>query len=83
MELTLSQHDIDAIVYKLRIALRDDLARMVKKEQAPDLVTTEEAAAILHITTDHMRHIAHKYPHIKTGESKQSKLLFDRKALLQ
>ncbi|MBR4177070.1 MAG: hypothetical protein IKQ53_06695 [Bacteroidales bacterium] len=83
MELQLSPRAIDEIVYKLRIALRDDLAKLVKKEQQPEMVTTSEAAAILHVTPDHMRHIAHRYPHTKTGEGKQARLLFVRSALLQ
>lgn len=83
MEITLSQRDIDAIVHKLRVALRHDLAKMVRDEQPPDLVTTREAAAILRVTPDHLRHVAHKYPHTKAGEGRTARLLFDRKALIR
>ncbi len=86
-EIRLSERDINAIVHQLRLVLRQDLVKMLKKEQAPDLVTTAEAAAILRITPDRLRHIVatdpHRYPHTKTGEGKQARLLFDRKALIQ
>lgn len=51
-------------------------------ETAPDMVSTEEAAKILGITADRMRHIKDKFPHVKAGDSKQAKLLFVRSSLL-
>ncbi len=72
---------MDELAYKTAIVL----AKMMKKQEAPELVTTAEAAKILNITPGRLRQIVsenpNRYPHIKTGESKQSKLLFDRKAL--
>lgn len=57
--------------------------RILRKQEKdfPELVTTKEAAAILHITPCRMRQIKDKYPHIKRGEGKQGKLLFKRDAL--
>lgn len=57
--------------------------RLLRKQEkdCPELVTTEEAAAILHITPQRMRQIKDKYPYIKRGEGKQGKLLFKRDAL--
>lgn len=87
MELTLSKHDRDAIVYQLRLALRKDLQDMLSSVQQPEMVTTAEAARLLGITPDRLRHIVcedpGRYPHIKRGGSKQSKLMFERRALLQ
>ncbi len=51
-------------------------------EKAPDMVSTEEAAKILGITPDRMRHIKDRFPHIKAGGNKQGKLLFVRDSLL-
>lgn len=69
----------------------NDVARKVAalvgknlSEQAPpEMVTTEEAARILHITPDRLRHIKDRFPHVKSGGAKQGKLLFKRDALLE
>ena len=77
---------MDEIVHKLRVALRDDMKKMLKGELPPDMVTTGEAATILGITPDRLRHIAstdpHRYPHTKRGNSKQAPLMWVREALL-
>lgn len=87
MEQPIPQRQLDEIVYKLRIALRKDIKDMLADTQPPDLVTTKEAASIIGITPGRLRQIVcedpQRYPHIKKGENKQAKLLFDRKALLQ
>lgn len=86
MELTLSQRDRDAIVQQLRIALRKDIKAMLQDTRQPDMVPTSKAAELLGITAQSLRQIVHedpnRYPHIKKGSSKQSKLLFKRSALL-
>lgn len=69
----------------------NDVARKVAalvgknlEEQAPpEMVTTEEAARILHITPGRLRHIKNRFPHVKAGGAKQGKLLFKRDALLE
>jgi hypothetical protein len=60
------------------------VARNIKAAQdnSPEMVSTEEAAQILGITPDRLRHIKNKFPHIKAGDNKQGKLLFKRDALL-
>ncbi len=77
---------MDEIVHKLRVALRDDMKKMLKGEMPPDMVTTSEAARLLGITPDRLRHIANhdpnRYPHTKRGDSKQSPLMWVREALL-
>lgn len=86
MELTLSQRQMDEIVHKLRVALRDDMKKMLKNELPPEMVTTSEAAKMLGITPDRLRHIAstnpNRYPHTKRGDSKQAPLMWVRDALL-
>lgn len=81
MEITLSTRQMDELAYKTAVVL----AKMMKKQEAPELVSTSEAAKILNITPGRLRQIVfenpNRYPHIKLGESKQSKLLFDRKSL--
>lgn len=85
MELTLSQRDRDAIVQQLRIALRKDIKAMLADTRQPELVGTKEAAVILGITPQSLRQIVHedphRYPHIKLGEKKQARLMFERNAL--
>lgn len=47
-----------------------------------EYISTREAAAILNVSTDRMRKLKDKFPHIKAGDSEQGKLLFLKKALL-
>ena len=82
MEITLSKRDRDAIVHDLRVALLQDIKKMMLNEQPPEMVTTEEAAKILGIGPKRMRDIADRYPHIKRGDTPQSPLLFLRSALI-
>ena len=86
MEVTLSQRQLDEIVHKLRVAMRDDMKKILKSEMPPDMVTTSEAAKLLGISPDRLRHIAchdpNRYPHTKRGDSKQAPLMWVRNALL-
>lgn len=72
---------MDALAYKTAIVME----KRMRKHEPPELVTTSEAARILRITPQRLRQIVcenpNRYPHIKRGETKQAKLLFDRKAL--
>lgn len=71
----------------------DDISRKVaflvekriseKMSSTPELVTTEEAARILNITPDRLRHIKDRFPHIKSSENQQGKLLFKRDSLIE
>lgn len=80
MELELTQRCIDEIAHKVAQILA---RKMKEKAASEEMVTTEEAARILHVSTAHMRRIASRFPHIKQGEQKQGKLLFVRDALLK
>lgn len=79
MEIELSQRQIDAIAYKCALIIAKKLK---ETEVIPEMVTTSEAARILKVTPATMRRIADRYPHIKQGDSKQSKLLFYSKNLV-
>lgn len=86
METTLSKRDRDYIVQQLRLALRKDLQAMLESVKQPELVDTNEAARIIGITPDRLRHIVcedpTRYPHVKRGDSSRSRLMFVRDALL-
>ena len=81
-EVTLSPRQMDELAYKTAVVL----AKLLKKNEKPDMVTTSEAAKILGISPDRLRHIAstdpHRYPHTKRGDSKQAPLMWVREALL-
>ena len=85
--MELSDRQINEIVYKLRVALRNDLKKMLDENRQPELVDINEAADILCISADRLRHIVRedpcRYPHIKRGESRNSRLLFRRDALIR
>lgn len=86
MAFQLNKEDRDYIVQQLRLALRKDLKAMLADNSQPDLVSTSEAAAILRIQPNTLRKIVcqdpQRYPHIKRGEGRNGRLLFDRSALL-
>lgn len=77
--MRLEPQDIDLIARKTAAIV---LAKR-HEEEYPELVTTEDAASILHITPQRMRQIKDKYPYIKRGEGMQGKLLFKRDALFK
>lgn len=53
------------------------------QQKNPTLVTAKEAANILGITTDRLRHIKDRFDCVKSGEGKQSRLLFNADTLLK
>lgn len=84
MPIELTAKDIDAIAYKAATIV----VRLLKKHNSDDaktpvMVSTKEAAAILHISPGRMRQIAERFPHVKQGNSRQGKLLFVKDALIE
>ena len=79
MELELSERVIDAIAYKVAMILKRELK---KEDDVPEMVTTEEAAKILHVSKEYMRQIGHRFPRVK-GEGRNGRVLYVRSALLQ
>ena len=71
----------------------DDMSRKVaflvekrlseKLSSTPEMATTEEAARILNISPDRLRHIKDRFPHIKSGDKQQGRLLFVRSSLVK
>lgn len=80
MEIELSERQINEIAYKTAVILAK---KMKEENETPDMVSTKEAANILRITPKRMREIADNYPHVKTGDAKNSRLLFDRSKLIR
>lgn len=78
--MILSEHDINAIASRVAIVVAKKLLAQTQRLY-PDLVTTEEAAAILHISPSRMRAIKDQYPYKKSGDGAQGRLLFKRDAL--
>lgn len=83
MEITLSQRQVNAIAYQVALILDKRQSERERRSEEEEMVTTKEAARILGITPGRMRQIADQYPHVKRGESKQGKLLFVKKSLLE
>ena len=50
--------------------------------EGEEYLTTREAAEFLRISTDRLRHLKDRFPHIKTGGENQSKLLFLKSGIL-
>lgn len=82
MQVELDQRTIDAIAAKVAVIVADKVARRLRAEQ-PKMVSTKEAAAILNMSADRLRHVADRYPHIKRGTGRSARLLFVREALLK
>ena len=53
------------------------------QQKKPTLVTAKEAASILGISPDRLRHIKDRFDCVKSGEGKQSRLLFNADTLLK
>ena len=87
MEITLSSRQMDELAYKIALILDKRQRERSKETKQPELVPTNEAARILGITPDRLRHIVcqdpTRYPHIKRGDTSRSQLMFVRDELLQ
>lgn len=64
-------------------AIAKEVAKLLRRDELPDMVTTEEAAGILGITPSRMRQIKDRFPHMKKGANMQGKLLFHKAELIQ
>lgn len=47
-----------------------------------EYVTPIEAAKILHLSRSRLMHLKHKFPHIKSGDYKQGRVLFLKDKLI-
>ena len=71
------------IEYQTSKAIAREVAKIIKRDEMPEKVTTEQAAQILGITPARMRQIKDKFTHIKKGADMQGKLLFKKSELLE
>ena len=89
----MTAREMDAFAQSVAKHVVDSITPMVKKQvvklvhgenldEKPKMCTVREAARILGVGEDHMRRIKNRYPHVKSGEKQQGRILFDREALL-
>ena len=57
--------------------------RGTQKSGVPDMVDSTEAARILGISRNYLLMIKERFNYVKTGENKQSRILFNRQTLLE
>ena len=81
MDVQLSDRDMTTIATKVTNML---LRRLKENEEQPTkMVGVKEAARILGISEGRMRDIKDRFPHIKSGNNQQGRILFVRDALLE
>lgn len=56
--------------------------RGVRNFSETEYVGADEAARILGVSANYLRQVKDRYPHIKAGDKKQGRILFQRDALL-
>ena len=69
----------------LAALVADQVVKKLKgmpNQSEPEFVDTEEAARILGFSTNYLRQVKDRYPHIKAGDQKQGRIMFRRDALL-
>lgn len=66
----------------------DKLAKRIVELQKKDggvnddeLLSTQEAARLLRVSPDRIRHLKDKFPHVKVGSGVKGRLLFYRRGL--
>lgn len=78
MKIELTDKTISIIARKVAEIIREEDER-----RGEEYISTKEAAEILHISTDRLRHLKDKFPHIKVGSSEQGRILFRKKGLIE
>lgn len=79
MKIELTKECCEQIARQVAQILRQEELSIDRREY----VSTREAASILRVSPDRMRHLKDKFPHIKVGENDQGKLLFLKRSLLE
>ncbi len=81
MDIQLSERDMTTIATKVT----NMLLRKLRGNEEPqtEMVGVKEAARILGISEGRMRDIKDRFPHIKSGNNQQGRILFVRSALLE
>ena len=84
MTLELSDRSIERIAQRVANILSKGGAKETEpKVSEGQYISTREAASMLRISSDRMRHLKDKFPHIKAGDNEQGKLLFLKSAILE
>ena len=81
MKIDLSDRTCEMIAQKVSSILRGESE--VKSPSDGEYVSTREAARILRVSPDRLRHLKDKFHHIKVGDKEQGKLLFLKSGLMQ
>ena len=71
---------VDNIAYKAAKIVISELRKKEQPEQ--DLVSVKEAARMLGVSEVYLRRIKDRFPHVKSGDSKQGRILFVKNALI-
>lgn len=68
---------------EIKSIVRETILEMQNEKSNGDYVDCRQAAKILNISVSRLRHLKHKFPHVKVGNSEQGKLLFLKKHLVE
>ena len=72
MKIELDDKSIDKIARRIV-----ELQKKSSGEIGPDeLISTQKAARLLRVSPDRIRHLKHKFPHVKVGGKERGRLLF-------
>ena len=77
MKIELTNESIERIARRVTELLKE---RTTDEEE---YLTTKEAAMLLRISPDRLRHLKNHFPHVKVGGESQGKLLFLRRGLIE
>lgn len=71
---------------ELAALVADQVVKRLKSEgnlSGTEYVDTDEAARILGVSPNYLRQVKERYPHVKFGDCKQGRIMFQRDALLR
>ena len=83
MEQFLSDKQIKKIAERITNMVVDRIVLILgaKREQSSEIISVKDAARMLGISEGTMRRNKDQFPHIKLGDSNQSRVMFYREAL--
>lgn len=81
MQLNVSLSDADCTRIAEKVAIIVKSKKQLTRQQR--LINSTEAAKVLGISRSRLYHLLDEIPHIKLGDTKQSRLLFDPNELFE
>lgn len=78
--MQLNESNIDLFA---RMIAQQVVKILAEGKNESEYCSVKEAAAILGISTEHMRKLKSKFPHIKSGNHQQGRLLFKKNDLIK